>query len=66
VVSNLAAIHAVLMKPQDAVNEGLMGRVKVAQEQRLGPDGNPKTEVVFSCLLKLFKGKSEITPPSHS
>jgi hypothetical protein len=59
----LAAIQTIILKSQDAVNQGLMGRVKVDQRQRLGLDRNPKTEVVFCRPSKVFKGKSEITPP---
>jgi len=62
---DLAAIQTIILKPQDAINQGLMGRVKVDQRQRLGLDRNPKTEVVFRSPLKVLKGKSEITPPSR-
>jgi hypothetical protein len=62
-IRNLTAIQTVLLEPQDAVNQGLMGRVNVDQGQRLGLDGNPNAEVVFRRTLKLVKGKSEITPP---
>jgi len=63
VCGDLAASQTAILKPQDAVDQGLMSRVKRDQRQRLGPDGNPKTEVVFRRSLKVLKGKSEITPP---
>lgn len=60
---DLTAIHTALFQPKNAVYQGLVGRIKVDQGQRLGLNGNPKTEVVFRRPLKLRKGKSEITPP---
>jgi hypothetical protein len=60
---DLAAIQPILLKPKNAVDEGLMGRVKIDQGQRLGLDRNPKTEAVFRRPLKFIKGKSEIIPP---
>ncbi len=62
-VGYLAAIQTVLMELQDAVYEGLMGRVQLDQRQSLGLDGDVKTEVVFRQSLEISKGKSEITPP---
>jgi hypothetical protein len=63
VCGDLAAIQTVIPKPQDAVDECLMGKVNVYPRQRLGLDRNPKTEVGLRRPLKLIKGKSEITPP---
>jgi hypothetical protein len=63
VCGDLAAIQTVIPKPQDAVDECLMGKVSVYPRQRLGLYGNPKTEVAIRRPLKPFKGKSEITPP---
>jgi hypothetical protein len=40
-------IAIILFQAKTAVNQGLMGRVKVDQIQRLGLNGNPETEVVF-------------------
>jgi hypothetical protein len=47
VCGDLAAIHTVLFQPQNAVYEGLMGRVNVYPRQCFGLDGNPETEVIF-------------------
>ena len=60
---DLAAIQTVILKLQDAIDQGLMGRVKQAQGQCPGLDRNPKNEAVFGSPLKFLKGKSEITQP---
>lgn len=59
---DLAASHPILVEHKNAVDQVLMGRVNADQRQRLGLDGNPKTEVIFRRPLKPLKGKSEITP----
>jgi hypothetical protein len=46
-VDDLVTIAIILFQAKTAVNQGLMGRVKVDQSQRLGLNGNPETEVVF-------------------
>ena len=60
---DLAAIQTNFFQSKHVVYQGLMSRVKIHPGQRLGLDGNPKTEAVFRRPLKPFKGKSEITPP---
>jgi hypothetical protein len=42
---DLAAIHPTLLKPKNAVDKGLMGRVKVAQGQCFGFNPNSNTKV---------------------
>ena len=44
---DLAAIHPIILKLQDAVNQGLMSGVKRDQGQRLGLDRNSEIQVVF-------------------
>jgi hypothetical protein len=42
---DLAAIQTFILKPQDAVNQRLMGRVKIDQGQRIGLDRQLNTKV---------------------
>jgi hypothetical protein len=63
VVCNLPAVQPVLMKPQDAVYERLMGRVKVDKGQCFGFNPNSNTKVCGRLDFGPEKGQKEIIPP---
>ncbi len=64
IVSDLAASHTILLKPKNTLYQGLMSRIKVAQEQRLGLDFHLNTKVCGRLDFDSEKGQKEIIPPS--
>jgi hypothetical protein len=59
----LAAIQTIILKPQNAVDQGLMGRVKVDKGQCFGFNPNSNTKVCGRLDFDPEKGQKEIIPP---
>ena len=61
--SDLAAIQTTILKPQNAVYQGLMSRVNMDQRQRLGLDFHSNTKECGRLKFDPEKGHKEIIPP---
>lgn len=64
VSSDLAGIHPILLKPQNAVDQGLVVRIKVNKGQCFGLHPNSNTKVYGGLDFDPKKGQKEIIPPS--